>query len=323
MVKFLIGRGELDENMKQGEDALIRAAIDGNFEIVKLLYEEGHVDLNARDANGATALCYVAKLKGMDNNAELGIEMAQFLLERGADPSLCGKDEGPLHGAAIYNHPEMLQLLLKYGADITRVVNGWSLLELAIKYNSPLAVTFILGYTVNPKDLDKHQGMLNAALLYAAGKGDRNAILELLKAGADIDTRQTKEAGGNTPLLVAIGNEEMQSARLLVRQGAKLDIVDEKGRMPLEMAIRKGYELLTRDIVEKGGDTNVKLGENGDTVLSLAVREGHLKVVEVLLKRSMDVVGENKFGETALDIAEENGDKRIIALLDGGEFEDE
>ncbi|RAL66767.1 hypothetical protein DID88_007550 [Monilinia fructigena] len=81
MVKFLIGRGELNENMKQGEDALIRAAIDGNFEIVKLLYEEGHVDLNARDAYGTTALCYVTKLKGLDNNAELGIEMAQFLLE--------------------------------------------------------------------------------------------------------------------------------------------------------------------------------------------------------------------------------------------------
>ncbi|KAG4033313.1 hypothetical protein MFRU_005g03250 [Monilinia fructicola] len=323
MVKFLIGRGELKDNMKQGEDALVRAAIDGNFEIVKLLYEEGHVDLNARDAHGTTALCYVAKLKGMDRNAELGIEMARFLLERGADPNLCGKDEGPLHGAAIYDHPEMLQLLLKHGADIARVVNGWSPLKLAIKYNSPLAVTLISSYIVSPEDLDKRQEMINAALLYAAGKGDRDAILQVLQAGADINTRQTEEAGGSTPLLVAIGSGEMQSARLLVRRGAKLDMVGERGSMALEMAIRKGYELLARDIVEKGGDMKVKIGEHGDTVLGLAVRERHLKVVKVLLKKSVDLEGENKFGETALDIAEENGDEKIIALLEGREVEDE
>ncbi|ESZ93263.1 ankyrin 2,3/unc44 [Sclerotinia borealis F-4128] len=323
MVRFLIEVGALREDIKQWEDALIRAAMDGNFLIVKLLCEEGNVNLNARDEHGTTALCYAAKLKGKDTSPEFGIEMARFLLDKGADPNICGEDEGPLHGAALQDHPEMLQLLLDHGADITHRLNGRSPLELAIQYNSPLVITFIANFVMAPEDLDKRGDMLDAALLYAAGKGDRYGILVLLKAGADIDARRAKEAGGGTPLLVAIGSGEIQSARLLMRQGAKMDIVDGRGRTALEMAVKCGYELLVRDMVGKGGDLNMKVGENGDTVLGVAVREGHVNVVMILLEKGVVINERNGFGETALDIAEEKGDKKIIALLEGGEVEDE
>lgn len=320
MVKFLIEFGALREDTKQGENALIRAARDGNLQIVKILCEEGHINPNARHSDGTTALCHAAKLKSETDNT--GLEMAQFLLDKGADPNLCSRDEGPLHEAALHDNPKMLQLLLNNGADITYSLNGWSPLEMAIKYSSPLAVTSILNYVVKPDDLIKRQGMLNGALLYAAGKGDRNVILQLLKAGADIDAKQTKDVGGGTALLVAITNGEMQSARLLIRQGARLDVVDERGRTALEMAARKGFELLVRDLVGKGADMNAKVGENEDTILGVGVREGHLKVVRVLLDKGVDLEEGNKFAETALDIAEEKGDKKIIALLEGKEVED-
>lgn len=57
-VRFLIEREELSKKSKQRGDSLVRAATDGNFQITKLLYEEGKIDLNSRGENASTALCY-------------------------------------------------------------------------------------------------------------------------------------------------------------------------------------------------------------------------------------------------------------------------
>ncbi|KAM3547643.1 hypothetical protein MY1884_009495 [Beauveria asiatica] len=56
-------------------------------------------------------------------------------------------------------------------------------------------------------------------------------------------------------------------------------------------------------------------GENGDTVLMIAVAAKHEKVVEVLLENGADVELANTFGEIALDIAEQGNFKHAIKLL--------
>jgi ankyrin repeat protein len=61
----------------------------------------------------------------------------------------------------------------------------------------------------------------------------------------------------------------------------------------------------------------MKSGEDEDTPLITAVAKGHEKTVKVLLANGADKELTNKFGDTALDIAEENGKKEIIELLEG------
>ncbi|KAI9642399.1 hypothetical protein NHQ30_009203 [Ciborinia camelliae] len=151
----------------------------------------------------------------------------------------------------------------------------------------------------------------------------RRTNSQCLKSGAAINSKHTKEVGGRTPLLMAISNEKMQSARLLVRQDANLDIEDAKGRTALEMAIKKGYGLLVRDMIGKGGDAKMKIGENEDTILDIAVREGHVKVMRVLWKKGGGLHEGNTFGETALDIAEQRENGKIMVLLGGREVDDE
>jgi ankyrin repeat protein len=60
----------------------------------------------------------------------------------------------------------------------------------------------------------------------------------------------------------------------------------------------------------------MKTGENEDTPLIIAVGKGHEKVVKVLLANGADKEITNKFGDTALDIAEENGKEEVIKLLE-------
>jgi ankyrin repeat protein len=78
-----------------------------------------------------------------------------------------------------------------------------------------------------------------------------------------------------------------------------------------------GYDLLVRDLIRAGGDPNMKIGPNEDTPLILAAGKEHVKVVKVLLANGADKEVTNKFGDTALDIAEEKGHKEMIELLEG------
>jgi len=322
VVKFLIDRGALLEDHSQGDKALICAASNGHFDVVKILCSEGKISPNAEgkiilnaEVGDQKALYFVARLKDDKAKEEKREEMAKFLLEKGADPNDF-TEEGPLHEAASNNDLNMIRLLLQHGADPTKGGRGWSPLSSAIKYNSPEAVTLLLQCEIS--DLETRKVWLERSLLYASAAGRRDAVLQLLRAGANINAIQ--EEGiykGATPLLLAIFNGEVKTAQLLVRQGARQDIAEESGHLPLSSAAELGYDLLVRDLIRAGGDPNTKTGPNEDTPLILAAGKEHEKVVKVLLANGADREMTNKFGDTAADIVEEMGHEKMIELLEG------
>jgi ankyrin repeat protein len=241
--------------------------------------------------------------------------MAKFLLDRGADPNPINRTNGPLHQAALHGHLNMVRLLLEHGADPTRDGNGWCPLTYAIKYKSPEAITLLLQAKI--RDPVARNSWLERSLLYACRVGERGAVLQLLHAGANINA--VEEEGvpkGATPLLLAVLNGEVKTAQLLIRHGARQDLTDEKGRLPLPSAAENGHDLLVRDFIRAGGNPNLKSGVNEDTLLILAAAKEHEKVIKVLLENGADKEATNKFGETALDIAEEGGQKEIVKLLE-------
>jgi ankyrin repeat protein len=319
MLVFLINQGALVEDHLQGDQALIQAASAGHLEIVKILCSEGKVNPNVQDGQGRTALCYAAGLKKDGTSEEGGEEMAIFLLEKGADPNFSGKSESPLHEAASRGHLNMIRLLLQHNADPTKDYYGLSPLGTAVKYSNPEVITLLLQAKINDPGVRK--AWLESCLRYACRKGDRAVVLQLLKAGANIDAVEEAEGfyKGATPLLLAILEGHVKVAQLLIRQGARQGIADEKGRFPLPSAAEKGYDLVVRDLIRAGGEPNLKSGDNEDTPLMLAAGLGHEKVVKVLLENGADKDLVNKFGEMALDIAEEKTGKtyeEIVKLLE-------
>jgi ankyrin repeat protein len=206
VLSFLIHEGALKYNQKEGGKALIQAASRGHLDIAKVLCSEG-VSPNCQDDQGLTALCHAAELRDGDHK-ENGIEMAELLLANGADPNIVGSD-GPLQKAAIYEHTNMISLLLKRGADPTKDCGGWCPLTNAIKFKSPKAVTILLEAEI--KDTGARSTWLNKSLRYACRAGDREAVVQLLAAGADINAPEL--AGlpkGATPLLLAILNDHVK-----------------------------------------------------------------------------------------------------------------
>ena len=313
IAKFLIDQGALREDHSQGDQALTLAASYGHFEVVKLLCSEGKVSANPQSGKGITALCCVAKLGDPEAGEEKREEMAKFLLDKGADPNMFD-EYGPLHNAASNGDLTMIRLLLEHGADPLK--GARSPLSLSIEDNHPEATELLLQCKID--DEEARRAWLESSLLYASAAGRRDAVLQLLQAGANIDAIQDKgHYKGATPLLLAIFNEEVKTAQLLIRRKASLDIADEEGHLPLPKAAAYGYHLLVRDLIRAGADPNMKTGDNADTPLILAAGKGHEKVIQVLLANGADKELTNKFGDTALDIAEEKECRGVIELLEG------
>ena len=105
--------------------ALIDAAMDGNFEKVKLLIEKG-ADIDAKDNDGVTALMYVSRAGDL--------EIAKYLVENGTDINAKDSDWGytALIYAAEHGNLEIVKYLVEKGANVNIKDNhGRTALDLA------------------------------------------------------------------------------------------------------------------------------------------------------------------------------------------------
>ena len=219
-------------------------------ECVQLLLEH-HAEVNIQGTNGYTALMHMAYntsdiLNGLQSieyrNEEFiakditAIEMCLFILiEAGADPNL-------------KNDRDSTALIL--GADILNVVKEM------IK----------AGADVNWMDKDG-----NTALTKAAGSGAVNCMETLIEAGAEINS------GSPSSLMTSTAKGYM----IMIR-GADLDI-EENGWTALMEGAAKGQVESVKLLIREGADLNIQ-SENGLTALMVAVVDGHAETVKLLIR---------------------------------------
>uniref|UniRef100_T1H3N5 Uncharacterized protein n=1 Tax=Megaselia scalaris TaxID=36166 RepID=T1H3N5_MEGSC len=109
--------------------------------------------------------------------------------------------------------------------------------------------------------------------------------------------------------------------RLLLSNGANQSLATEDGFTPLAVAMQQGHDKVVAVLLESDTRGKVRLPalhiaakkddvkaanlllENGLNALHLASKDGHIHVVEELLKRGAIVDSATKKGNTALHIA--------------------
>jgi ankyrin repeat protein len=192
-VRYLLSRGaNVNARSKLGRSPLmIAAAYDGSIETVRLMIEKG-ADVKAQEESGMTVLESAA--------ASNNLEVARLLLEKGADVNVVDKGGITALLVAAWNgnrNGAMVKLLLAHGA----------------KPNVPTSDAFEM-----VKNGPLQLGHLTALQL-AAGMGGYEAVESLVRAGADVNAKDVRNA---TPLVFAVATDhaDLRIVRLLLDKGA-------------------------------------------------------------------------------------------------------
>ncbi len=249
-------------------DSGIAAAVKDRDQAALRLLLEQRVDVNQPLADGATALHWAVYWNDLNT--------VDLLLRAGANVNASNRyGATPLWMASTEGNAGMVETLLTAGANPRlQALGGEPVLMTAARAGSLEAVRALLahGADVNTREVRHGQTALMAA---AGGRDPHPEIVQaLLEHGADVNVRAN---GGLTPLLFAVRQGDLESARLLVKAGAN---VNEQATPPdgrhmeifsdvswsyphadtssaLTIAISNGYYELATFLLDSGANPNV------------------------------------------------------------------
>ncbi|MGB5685139.1 MAG: ankyrin repeat domain-containing protein [Candidatus Electrothrix sp.] len=256
-----------------GASPLHKAVQGGNIEIVKMLLDAGTFVDWPSCTTGHTPLMDALWFKRPD--------IVQILLDHGAGLKL-----GTHYGFSMQEHFE-------YELNVN--VEGKDLLlqaEVMLKNREQ-------------SDQDKIEAQ---KLMKAVTEDDLDRVKELIAAGADVDARYPVVNGFNdahTPLLVACRDGHTSAVVELLKAGADVNAVEPTfGAVPLHKAVYNGHVEITRMLVEQEGiDLDFQGCTNGYTALHDSLWHGYDKCATILLQAGarLDLKGHD--GKLPVDIA--------------------
>jgi ankyrin repeat protein len=292
----------IDDLFDKGYTALIAASMEGHWNVVKFLLE-----------NGAEVDHDESRVQALHAASHFGhLEVAQLLLDHGASVDYVGNiglDETALHGACEAGHADLVELLLENEANIhARSASGWTPLHFASFYGRLAAAQVLLQKGANIHSIETTE---------PNSRHDHNRDTALhLACSAHI--------------------ERLEMVQLLVQNGAKTNAVNRQGKRAYDCAVEKGYTDTAQFLLENMVNTNVdsnneyvccigdlgqvlcasKKEEKGCTALIAASRDGNLAVVKFLLENSANV-DHHESCVSALHAASHFGHLEIAQLLLG------
>ncbi len=250
---------------------LVEAVKNGDKSAVRSLLKQA-VDVNARQADGATALAWAA-----DHN---DLETADLLIQARADVNAANEyGAAPLWLASAKVHAAMVEKLLNAGADPNAALKtGETALMAAANAGSVEEVKSLLdhGADVNAKETRGGQ----TALMWAVAENHSEVVRTLVEHGADVHARSK---GGFTPLLFAAQQGNVESARILLAGGSDVKESTPKDGSVLLVASAEGHGAFSAYLVENGADPNAVDGKGYTPLHYAASRRNMLDAVKALL----------------------------------------
>ena len=154
-------------------------------------------------------------------------------------------------------------------------------------------------------------------LIYAAANGDTARVRELIAAGTQVNARGPHGATALEYAVRRLKSQEEIVAALIVA-GADVNLANEAGETALMFAGYDGIKMAEL-LLAAGADAGAQ-AKDGRTPLIHAVqavgaRLGSLEIVKALIRAKADLNVRDKFGRTALSIAEEDRNAGLSNLL--------
>lgn len=293
---------------------LVDAVRQQNTEAVRALLRR-HVDVNAPQADGVTALHWAVQSNDVDT--------ADLLIQAGANVNAANQlGVTPLFLACDNGNPWMVEKLLAAGARPNAAFSaGETELMAAARTGSVPIVKALLAAGANVNAHEARRGQ--TALMWAVAERHAAVVQTLIESGADVHARSrvtrlmvntgepfntrgrgsadgplterdrkpnplaTEIAqGGSSALLFAARNGDVESARILLDAGANANDTAADGTSALLVAAHGDQGPLAAFLLERGANPNAAAG--GYTALHAAVLRGNLVVIKSLLENRAD-----------------------------------
>ncbi|XP_035527522.1 B-cell lymphoma 3 protein homolog [Morone saxatilis] len=230
-----------------------------------------------QDEDGDTAL-HIAVVQG-----ELGIvyKLIQLLLwaRRGLD-IYNNLRQTPLHLAVITQQTNMVEVLLKEGADPAALDrNGQTAIHLCCEYNQRDCLSVVLSHSSSSTCLEIRNYEGWSPLHLAVLRGHKDLARMLLDAGADINAMDIKS--GQSPLMHAVESNNADMVHFLIESGCDVNSQSYSGNTALHSACGRGQVDTVRLLLKSGADSSLKNYHN-DTPVMVAKNK---KITDVLRGR--------------------------------------
>ncbi|KAJ7291119.1 ankyrin repeat-containing domain protein [Mycena rebaudengoi] len=317
IVRLLLENGA---DVNAGNNGALRAASKAGYtKVIQVLLEHG-ANINAPGDDNVSALEAAACWEGNPSIDKLDseqkqankkteaatrrLELVRFLLDNGAD--VHGGNNGALRAASKAGHTEVIQLLLKNGANVNAVdEHTSSALEAAASWDGDPSINF---RDSEQKKADKQTEATTRRL---------GLVRLLLDNGANV------HAGNNGALRAASKAGHIEVVQLLLKNGANVNAADKHTGSALEAATswdrypdptsqgsedeerreaaRATTHRLThvRFLLNNGAD--VHGGNNG--ALRVASKAGYTEIIQLLLKNGANPNAVDEHTGSALEAA--------------------
>lgn len=143
-------------------------------------------------------------------------------------------------------------------------------------------------------------------MLEAAARGDVAILKQLIASGAPVDAL---DGSKQTPLLLAVQNNQLAAAVLLIEAGANINAQASNLDSPWLLAGARGRTEMLARMIPKGPDFSLRNRFGGNALIP-ACERAHVETVKLLLTTRIDVNHINNLGWTCL--------LEIVILGDGG-----
>ncbi|XP_049444567.1 oxysterol-binding protein-related protein 1 isoform X2 [Epinephelus fuscoguttatus] len=177
-------------------------------------------------------------------------DVVEELLKAGADVNLPNNvGDTPLHKAAFTGRKEVVMLLLHYDACAT-VINGTAQIPKDVTQNAEIRSMLEAAERTEERKLEEE-------LLEAAREGDLSSLTQLLSKKKTPDINCT-DLLGNTPLHSAAYRGQKQCALKLLKSGASPNIKNKKGQTAFDLASDTAMKQVLEGSVHRGMTRHVK-----------------------------------------------------------------
>lgn len=122
-------------------------------------------------------------------------------------------------------------------------------------------------------------------------------------------------AADDQTCIIAARDGDIATVRKYINSGGNVNALNPYGGTAIMFAARAGHTEIAKLLIEAKANLNIQGRYAGTTALMWAAQYGSTDIVKLLIEAKANINLKNNSGQTALTLANENGNAEIASLL--------